>query len=289
MKKIVLGISVLIFIMITSTTPFADSSLMDYTITNCIYDNEELTINIKAESHAMTFCAYCQVTLDGEPVGDNLTIDLEAGSIETTIKVGTLSKGDHIISLKGISDDEITGEHMENVWFLNAMSFEFVTDDSQVSVTPYTLVIQDSSSDNHLTNSNFTASTDTYFTDADITITPSTSDLSFTVKCTKACVAAIENSDGTYTRLTGTAEGEAYKFTANSADDKIVVAMKGDVSGDGAIDSDDYGPLVAKYLETGTLNSLQSLIGDINADGIIDSDDYGPLVAAYLETGTISW
>ena len=162
---------------------------------------------------------------------------------------------------------------------------------SDITIPPAGVESSSEGNDSLSIEKNFTAPTATYFTDAGITVTPSDTDLSFTVASQddKACVVAIDKGDGTYTRLTGTALDGAYKFEAQSVEDKIVVAVKGDVSGDGAIDSDDYGPLVAKYLETGTLNSLQSLIGDINADGVIDSDDYGPLVAAYLETGTISW
>jgi hypothetical protein len=127
---------------------------------------------------------------------------------------------------------------------------------------------------------------------ANITSSVSDGTATLNVDCDKACVVAYTTDDGeTYTRVNATKADSGYDFVVPGYTDamKFVVAVKGDVSGDGAIDSDDYGPLVAKYLETGTLNSLQSLIGDINADGVIDSDDYGPLVAAYLETGTISW
>ena len=189
MKKIILSISTILFMMIISTTSFADSSLMDYTVTNCVYNNEELTVSIKAESHVMAFAAYCQVTLDGEPVGDNQTIDLDVGFIETSIKVGTLSKGDHVISVKGISmDDEIFGK-MDNVWFMNAEAFEHVTDNSKVSVTPFTITVEGTS--DQPASPNYIAS----FGSPSVTTIEPTSEQPFTVPVVMTSDSALSGAE----------------------------------------------------------------------------------------------
>lgn len=112
-----------------------------------------------------------------------------------------------------------------------------------------------------------------------------------TVVCDQACTVVCTDDNGvTYTRLNydGT-NGHVFTTDAYANGMTFVVAVKGDVSGDGSIDSDDFSPLVAAFLNTGSLNALNTIIGDINADDTIDSDDFSPLVAAFLGTGTISW
>ena len=112
------------------------------------------------------------------------------------------------------------------------------------------------------------------------------------VDCAKACVVAYTTNGGeTYTRVNATAADSGYDFVVPDYSDsmKFVVAVKGDVSGDGDIDSDDFGPLVAAFLETGELSSLGRAVGDLDGNGVIDSDDFGPLVAAFLGTGEITW
>ena len=113
------------------------------------------------------------------------------------------------------------------------------------------------------------------------------------VTADKACVVAYTTDGGTtYTRVNATANASGgYDFSVSDYSDsmKFVVAVKGDVSGDGDIDSDDFGPLVAAFLETGELSGLGRAVGDLDGNGVIDSDDFGPLVAAFLGTGEITW
>ena len=107
----------------------------------------------------------------------------------------------------------------------------------------------------------------------------------------KACVVAYTTDGGaTYTRLTATAADSGYDFSvAYTEGMQFAVAVKGDVSGDAAIDASDFGALVAAYLGTGTLDALNTVIGDVDGNGVIDANDFGALVAAYLGTGTVSW
>ena len=146
-----------------------------------------------------------------------------------------------------------------------------------------------SGNDSVLTASNFTAPTDTYFADAGITVTPSTSDLSFTVACNKACVTAKVNEDGTYTVLPATTKDGVHTYTAGTADDQFVVAVKGDANGDGETDAGDAA--VASAFEVGniTLNSLQQLIADINLDGSVDSGDSAAAKAVDVGNLILNW
>ena len=127
---------------------------------------------------------------------------------------------------------------------------------------------------------------------ASVTSSISDGTATLNVACDKACVVAYTTDEGkTYTRVNATKADSGYDFVVPdySEDMKFVVAVKGDVSGDAKLDAEDYGALVASYLGTGTLSSLNTVVGDVNADSKINAEDYGALVAAYLGTGTIAW
>lgn len=127
-----------------------------------------------------------------------------------------------------------------------------------------------------LTDANFTGPSEDYFTTAGIKVTPSETDLSFTVACDNACVVAKDNGDGTYTRLTGTAVEGGYQFTAVSASDTIVVALKGDANGDGDVDASDAVKIRrtdAGGFTANILDDLGILCCDVNGDGDVDAAD----------------
>lgn len=140
-----------------------------------------------------------------------------------------------------------------------------------------------SGNDSTLTASNFTAPTDTYFTDAGITVTPSTTDLSFTVASQddKACVVAKVNEDGTYTVLPATTNDGVHTYTAGSADDQIIVAVKGDVDGNGSINVFDVLKIIDNYSNNSTFTSLQSVAGDVDGSSLINVFDVLKIIDAY--------
>ena len=131
---------------------------------------------------------------------------------------------------------------------------------------------------------NFEEPAEGYFTAAGITVTPSASDLSFTVTCDSACVVAIENADGTYTILEDTGSEGVHQYTAGSADDVILVAVKGDASGDGACDIDDVMFMVDSFMGAAEFSPLQTLLADSDNSGTIDITDVLAAVDAYTTT-----
>ena len=71
---------------------------------------------------------------------------------------------------------------------------------------------------------------------------------------------------------------------------KFVVAVKGDVSGNGALDSDDVVQIKAAQLgKLTTFTDLQKLVSDINGDGILDSDETVQVKAAQLGKLSLAW
>lgn len=61
----------------------------------------------------------------------------------------------------------------------------------------------------------------------------------FTVACDKACVVLVKSGE-TYTKLAAANSGDKHSFTANLAEgDEIIVRLKGDVNGDGIVNTAD--------------------------------------------------
>ena len=66
--------------------------------------------------------------------------------------------------------------------------------------------------------------------------------------CDKACVVLVKSGE-TYTKLTATNDGDTHSFTATLAEgDEIIVRLKGDVNGDGVINTTDAGMAKAASL-----------------------------------------
>lgn len=80
----------------------------------------------------------------------------------------------------------------------------------------------------------------------------------FTVACDKACVVLVKSGD-TYTKLTAANSGETHSFTANLAEgDEIIVRLKGDVNGDGIVNTAD-AMLVSRACLSETHGAYQAL------------------------------
>ena len=113
----------------------------------------------------------------------------------------------------------------------------------------------------------------------------------FTVECEKACVLLVTNDDGkTYTRLTATASGDGYAFTADlTADSSIVCARKGDISGDGTISALEARQILMAGNGLFTLTPLQKMIADTNGDGTISALEARQILMAGNGLFTIGW
>ena len=80
----------------------------------------------------------------------------------------------------------------------------------------------------------------------------------FTVACDKACVVLVKSGE-TYTKLTAANSGETHSFTATLAKgDEIIVRLKGDVNGDGIVNTAD-AMLVSRACLSETHGAYQAL------------------------------
>ncbi len=113
----------------------------------------------------------------------------------------------------------------------------------------------------------------------------------FTVAADKACVVAVTNDGGlTYTRLTATASGDAYAFTANlTASSQIAVVVAGDANGDGKISIADAVRAKAANLGQTSLTALEALACDVNNSSNISNADVVRLKAFVLGQDDPNW
>lgn len=113
----------------------------------------------------------------------------------------------------------------------------------------------------------------------------------FTVECPAACAVAIDNGDGTWTRLEATpVEGDTYQFSLNRefpTDIAIAVVVKGDVSGDGALTVRDRTYLSRGLLDPSSkaylkFEGIMLLAGDTDENGELSVRDRTRLARALL-------
>ena len=64
--------------------------------------------------------------------------------------------------------------------------------------------------------------------------------------------------------------------------------LRGDVSGNGKIDSADYAMVKRSVLNTYELNEVQKLIADVNGNGKVDAADYAMIKRHVLGTYKIN-
>lgn len=118
---------------------------------------------------------------------------------------------------------------------------------------------------------------------------------------TPACMVLVKNGDE-YTRVAATKnEDNTYNFDVSNLPEgaSIVVAVKGDVSGDGKITLADYSQIAKSLLPTDhdlykAITELNSKIGDASGDGKITLADYSLIAKSLLPAGhdlhkAISW
>ena len=120
-------------------------------------------------------------------------------------------------------------------------------------------------------------------------------EVTFTVTCDNACVVAIDNGDGTYTRLTCTTENGEHKFTVTvtDADVNLVIAIKGDTNLDGNIGTID-STLIKRALANitplaGTNVAIKLLAADVNGNGTLQTVDSTLILRSLANLYTIPW
>ena len=111
----------------------------------------------------------------------------------------------------------------------------------------------------------------------------------FTVACDKACVVLVKSGE-TYTKLAAANSGETHSFTANLAEgDEIIVRLKGDVNGDGVINTTDAGMAKAASLNKGSLSGLNLICAMVSGGTTVKTTDAGQIKAASLNKLTFNW
>lgn len=111
----------------------------------------------------------------------------------------------------------------------------------------------------------------------------------FTVACDKACVVLVKSGE-TYTKLAAANSGETHSFTATLAEgDEIIVRLKGDVNGDGVINTTDAGMAKAASLNKGSLSGLNLICAMVSGGTTVKTTDAGQIKAASLNKLTFNW
>ena len=107
------------------------------------------------------------------------------------------------------------------------------------------------------------------------------------------CVIAIDNGDGTYTKLDVTTVNGVHSFTVNvmDADVRLVIVLKGDANLNGVVDTRDMTRIQNDYLEVPgkELTALQKLAADANGDGTADGKDMTRIQKSYLGMIVMPW
>ena len=106
-----------------------------------------------------------------------------------------------------------------------------------------------------------------------------------------ACVVLVKKADGTYQKLTATTgEDGKHSFTATlAADDSIVVALKGDVNGDGVINNMDAGRVKALSMGKGSISGHYWYCAAVMGGESITNMDAGRVKAVSMGKSKLAW
>ena len=117
-------------------------------------------------------------------------------------------------------------------------------------------------------------------------------EVTFTVTCDMACVVAVENEDGSFTKVPcTTTDSDEHEFTVTITDAnvKVSVAIRGDTNLDGEIDVVDLS--FDKQVMSGkrTLTGFAALVADTDGDGEIDVTDLSFVKQVMTGKKTLDW
>lgn len=109
-----------------------------------------------------------------------------------------------------------------------------------------------------------------------------------TVDCTLACAVIGQKADGSYALLPASVSGNTVTFDA-SAYTKVIVRIKGDITGDGKVDSSDT--LLMKQLVAGIKepDAITALLLDLTGDGKINSSDTLKMKRVAAGLDSLAW
>ena len=107
-----------------------------------------------------------------------------------------------------------------------------------------------------------------------------------------ACVVLVKKADGTYQKLTATTgEDGKHSFTATlAADDSIIVALKGDVSGDGLIGMDDATQVMNAWVNETEISAIGIFAANVtNAAEAISMNNATAIMNAWVNETAFAW
>ena len=116
-------------------------------------------------------------------------------------------------------------------------------------------------------------------------MTSETGEKTMTLASENPCVVAYKDADGNYVALKTTAnEDGSYSYVVPEEVTEVMVAVKGDLDGDGRINMKDLAQLRHNMAEGTVEGSLKQLIIDFNGDGVVNMKDMG-ILRRYLAGG----
>ena len=89
-------------------------------------------------------------------------------------------------------------------------------------------------------------------------------------------------------KATGNPDG-SYTFTVPSGVSRVLLAAKGDVSGDGGIDISDVAKLYAQVKQDGPVTGEDLFVAEINGDHSIDIGDVSALYSHVRQQTLLTW
>lgn len=120
----------------------------------------------------------------------------------------------------------------------------------------------------------------------------------FTVTCESACVVAIENADGSYTKLIAdSSSGDTYSFCIEGdslAEQKIIVAIKGDFDMNGTVNRGDATKILRALTNKESISALAAVVADVTGDNAVSRGDSTRILRVLTYKGkepnsVISW
>ena len=103
------------------------------------------------------------------------------------------------------------------------------------------------------------------------------------------CVIFVKNGENYEKRSVNTAGG-VHSVTL-AADEEIVVAVKGDATGDGQLNAADWSAIIARF-KSGSFAGLPAwapLLYDVNEDGAVNAGDWSAMIAAFKGVTALVW
>lgn len=112
-----------------------------------------------------------------------------------------------------------------------------------------------------------------------------------TVTHSIACkVGYWSEADGKYIALTAVPNDDgSYSFTAPEGVTEVLLVVKGDVTGDGSLLTNDVSRLNASILKKTTLTAEAAFAGDVTGDGSLLTNDASRMNAVILKKTTLNW